>query len=93
MERETSEARSQPVVRRTQDATVAAQTWRLRRYASEQALARSDAFEQAAAGYMTLATPTVGDLLDHVTRTAGSRDAQDQPPTEQSLPWYSRGQI
>ncbi len=71
MERETSEARSQPVVRRTQDATAAAQTRRLRRYASEQALARSDAFEQAAAGYMMLATPTVGDLLDHVTRTAG----------------------
>ena len=73
MERETSEARSQPVVRRTQDVTAAAQTWRLRRYASEQALARSDAFKRAAAGYMTLAMPTVGDLLDHVNRMAGSQ--------------------
>jgi hypothetical protein len=71
MEREASEAPRQPVVRHTHNGTAAARIRHGKRYAFEQALARSDAFEQSAAAFMTLATPTVGDLVDHSNRMAG----------------------
>ena len=72
MEREASEARRQPVVRHTHNGTAAARIWRVKSYATEQALARSDGFEQSAvAAFMTLAMPTVGDLVDHLNPTAG----------------------
>jgi hypothetical protein len=71
MERDASEAHRQPVVRHTHNGTAAARIWRVKSYPTEQALARSDAFEQSAAAFMTLATPTVGDLVDHSNRTVG----------------------
>jgi hypothetical protein len=71
IEREASEARRQLVVQNTHNGTAAARIWRAKSYGTEQALARSNAFEQSAAAFMTLATPTVRDLVDHLNRMAG----------------------